>query len=334
MRGRWLWAALVSLALLPGITWSAPGEDVKMQGTIDLQRTGALVQQWGTRPSFPESVTFAYYHVYMARALGQEITPDSRKLISGYIASCQQPNGGFTPAPVHAKNANVIYTYYALNTLELLGETKAIDSKAATGFLLARIQQDGGFAATARAGERANLATSYYGIEALRLLGAVDALDKTKATAFIQRYREQGRGFMRVEGGVSIPQSTFMGVRSLKSLGTLTEVITKEVVAYLKDTRYSGLVKDRQYKLLPSTEAMAATLEALAVLSAVQEVNSDKVHEFISSLYVPDNGGFGPRPGLGTTPPSTYHAILSLVQLGKLPDPIPHKQPSRPVAGP
>jgi hypothetical protein len=63
----------------------------------------------------------------------------------------------------------------------------------------------------------------------------------------------------------------------------------------------------------------------------MQEVNSDKVYEFISSLYVPDNGGFGPRPGLGTAPASTYHAILSLVRLGKLPDPAAHKRHTRAV---
>jgi len=333
MRGHWLWTTLVSLTLLPVITQSASSEDVKTEGTIDLQRTGALVKQWRTRPSFPESVTFAYYQVYMTLALGREITPETRKLISEYIVKCQQPDGGFTPEPVHAKTSNVIYTYYALNTLNLLGNTKAINSKAATGFLVDRIQQDGGMVATARKGKRATLATTFYGVEALRLLGAVDSLDKSKTIVFIQRYREKGRGFTRVEGAVSIPQSTYMGVWTLKSLGALTNVITNEVVAYLKDTRYSGLIKDRQYKLSPNIEAMAATLEALAVLSAMQEVNSDKAYEFISTLYVPDNGGFGPRPGLGTTPPSTYYAVLSLVRLGKLPDPMAHKEPSRSVAG-
>ena len=326
MRGRWLWIALVSLVLFPCITQSAANEDVKTEGAIDLQRTAALVKQWRTRPSFPESVTFTYYQVYMTLALGQEITPETRKLISEYIVKCQQPDGGFTPEPVHAKTSSVIYTYYALNTLNLLGNTKAINGKAATGFLIDRIQQDGGMVATARKDERATLATTFYGVEALQLLGAVDSLDKSKTIAFIQRYHEKGRGFMRVKGAVSIPQSTFMGVRTLKSLGALTDEIRNEVVAYLKDTRYSGLIKDRQYKLLPTIEAMAATLEALAVLSAMQEVNSEEVYGFISSLYVPDNGGFGPRPGLGTTPSSTYYALLCLVRLGKLPDPLNYKQ--------
>ena len=334
MRRSWLWTTLVALALLPGINQSASSENVKAEGAIDLQRTGALVKQWRTRSSFPESVTFAYYQVYMTLALGQQITPETRKLIGEYIVKCQQPDGGFTPEPVHAKTSNVIYTYYALNTLNLLEKTKIINSKAATDFLVDRIQPNGAMVATARDGERATLATTFYGVEALRLLGAVDSLDKSKTIAFIQRYHEPGRGFMRVEGGVSIPQSTLMGVRTLKSLGALTNEIRNEIVAYLKDTRYSGLAKNGKYKLLPNIEAMAATLEAFAVLSAMQEVNSEKVYEFINSVYVPGNGGFGPRPGLGTTPPSTYYALFCLVRLGKLTDPMNYKHPSRPAAGP
>ncbi|MEN8207296.1 MAG: prenyltransferase/squalene oxidase repeat-containing protein [Pseudomonadota bacterium] len=326
MRVCWLWTALVTLVLLSTATRSFAMEDAGTQDAIDLAVTSALVKQWGSRPSFPESVTFAYYHVYMTRALGQEITPETRQKVVKYIARCQQPDGGFTPAPAHAKTASVIYTYYALLTLDLLKETKAIDRKAAIRFLHARIQEGGGIAGTARAGEQASLATTYYGIEALRLLGAAGSLEKTPVAAFIQRYREKGRGFARVEGGTSIPQSTFMGVRALKSLGELTNKTSSEVVTYLKGTRYSGLVKDQQYRLLPGIDAMAFTLEALATLSAMPQVNTDRVQEFISSLYVPANGGFGPKPGLGTTPPSTYHAVLSLVRLGKLPDPLIQKR--------
>jgi prenyltransferase beta subunit len=277
-------------------------------------------------------VTFAYYHVYMSRALDHEITPETEQRIADYIKQCQQPDGGFTPKPLHTKTSNVIYTYYALKALDLLGKPKVIDEQAANRFLHARVQQEGGIAATSKDGEQANLATTYYGIESLRLLGAVDSLDKSVTVAFIQRYREQGRGFMRVEGGTSIPQATFMGVRALKSLGALTDTINSEVVTYLKGTRYSGLIEDQQYRLQPNIEAMASTLEAFATLSAIQQVNADRVHEFIRSLYVSANGGFGPRPGLGTAPASTYHAILSLVRLGKLPDPMTHKRPSS--AGP
>lgn len=334
MRRHWLWTVLVSLALLSTVAGSLAAEDASTTDTIDLQVTGELIKRWGSRPSFPESVTFAYYHVYMSRALDQEITPETKQRISDYIKQCQQPDGGFTPKPLHTKTSNVIYTYYALKTLDLLGETKVIDRQATDRFLRGRVQPGGGIAATATDGEQANLATTYYGIEALRLLGTVDSLDKSATVAFIQRYREKGRGFMRVEGGTSIPQSTYMGVRALKSLGALTDTISSEVVTYLKSTRYSGLVEDQQYRLQPNIEAMASTLEAFATLSAIQQVNADRVHEFIRSLYVSANGGFGPRPGLGTAPASTYHAILSLVRLGKLPDPVTHKRRPRAVVAP
>jgi len=322
MRRCRLWSVIVVLLLFFSATHSLAMKEASTPAMIDLQVTGETVNRWRTRPSFPESITFAYYHVYMAGALEQEITPETRQKIIEYITECQQPDGGFTPAPAHAKSTSVIYTYYALKTIDMLKQKKAINSKAAISFLLARVRKGGGIVATAKEGESANLATTYYGIEALRLLGSVDSLDKTQMLSFIQRYREKGRGFTRVEGGVSTPQATFMGVRTLINLDALTDRISSEVVAYLKTTRYSGQIKDQKYRLLPNIEAMAYTLEGLATLSAIQQVDKDKIHEFISSLYIPENGGFGPKPGLGTTPPSTYHAILSLVRLGTLPDPV------------
>jgi prenyltransferase beta subunit len=300
---------------------------------IDLQLTGALVKQWGARASFPESVTFAYYHVYMARALGLAITPESRQLITGYLVACQQPNGGFTPETKHARTASVIYTYYAVKTLELLGENKAIDRNSAVRFLRNRVQPDGGIVATAREGDQANLATTYYGVEALTGLGAIDSVDKPAVAAFIQRYREDNRGFGLKPGGPSTPLTTFMAVRALKSLSALSAEVGDKVVAYLLTTRYSGLVKDQTYRLLPDIKSMASLLETLSLLSATQKVALDSIHAFISSLYIRDNGGFGPRPGVGASPPSTYYAILCLVRLGKLPDPTHHRPTARSTAG-
>lgn len=333
MKSSWLYTLLLPLLLVSTFTAAHASEDTGDSKAIDLKLTGELVQQWGTRPSFPESITFAYYHVYNSRALGLEIGQETRQKIEGYIASCQQPDGGFRPKPQHTTTSSVIFTYYALVTLDLLGESEAIDSKAAVDFLRARVQPDGGIVATSGQKDQANLATTYYGIESLRLLGALDRIDKKQVVAFIQHYREKGRGFTRVEGGVSIPQSTFMGVRALQSLGVLTAEVRKDTISYLKSTRYSGLITDRKYALLPNVEAMASMLEALDVLSGLDQVNTRKIYDFIVSLYVEQIGGFGPRPGLGATPASTYQAILSLVRLGKLPDPMNPAHAKRSVAG-
>ena len=299
---------------------AAAGE--KANPAIDLDRTRQLIQGWGGRPSFPESVTFADYHAYAMRALGQGLTPEKRQRITGYADRCQRPSGGFAAEPTHAKTANVIFTYYALDAVRLSGGLQSFDRQGATRFLRACLQKDGGITAAPGDGEKATLATTYYGVQSLALLGAVDQLDRQKTASFIGRYRAKDGGFAMVESGGSSPEATDMAVRALEQLGAVTPELKAEVIAYLKGTRYSGLVTDKKYPGLPEIKAMAATLDALSILGAMQEINADKVYDFVASLYVPQNGGFGPRPGLGTTPPSTYHAVVCLVRLGKLQDPL------------
>jgi geranylgeranyl transferase type-2 subunit beta len=294
----------------------------KTNPAIDLERTRQLIQGWGERQSFPESVSFAYYHAYSMRAFGQTLTPEKRQRIAGYVVRCQRPSGGFAAEPTHAQTANVIFTYYALNALQLSGGLTGIDRESAIRFLRARIQDGGGMTATVRNGDKPTLATTYYGVESLSLLGTIDQLDKQKTATFIRRYRAQDGGFAMVEGGGSNPEATDMAVRCLERLGALPPEVKAEVIAYLKATRYSGRITDKKYRGLPEIKAMAATLDALSILGAMQEINADKVYEFVASLYIPANGGFGPRPGLGTTPPSTFHAITCLVRLGKLQDPL------------
>jgi len=319
------YACLMSLVV--GSTGlAAVGE--KTNPAIDLDRTRQLIQGWGSRPSFPESVTFAYYHAYAMRAFGEELTPEAKQRIAGYVARCQRPSGGFAAEPIHAKTANVIFTNYALDALQLSGGLKSIDRQGAIRFLRGRIQDGGGMAATDRADEKATLATTYYGVESLSHLDALDRLDKQRTAAFILRYRVNDGGFGMVAGGGSNPEATDMAVRCLEQLGALTPEVKAGAIAYLKGTRYSGRITDKQYPGLPEIKAMAATLDALSLLGAMQKIDTDRAYDFVASLYIPQNGGFGPRPGLGTTPPSTYHAIVCLVRLGKLPDPL-----AKPVPG-
>jgi len=313
-------AALIFPALLvvaPVVTVAA-----ETPAAVDLKPTGELVEGWAHRPSFPESITFAYYTAYAFQALGKQIGPELRQHITRYVSRCQRDNGGFTSEPTYGKHPNVIFTYYGLRTLAMLGTLGEVDREGAVRFLRSLVQKDGGMVGEGKAGERAALAATYYGVEALHLLGALDRLDKKNTVAFVHRYQRTDQGFSVVEGGGSSPQATFMAARTLDLLGALTDEVKAGAIAYLKSTRYSGLVKDKKFSGLPQIQAMTATLEALSVLEAIQEVDAAKVYEFVGSLYIPLNGGFGPRPGVGTTPPSTYHAIACLVRLGKLPDPL------------
>jgi hypothetical protein len=297
---------LVGLGLVAVISPVTAGEEAKAGNSIDLKLTAELVQSWASRPSFPESVTFAYYNAYSLQALGKEIGPELKQRITQYVFRCQQENGGFTGEPTYSKSPNVIFTYYGLNTLAVLGAVEGIDRRGTLRFLRSLVQDDGGMAATDKPKARAALSATYYGVEALHLLGALDSLDKEKTAAFVRRYQVEDKGFSVMEGGGSSPQATHMAVRTLALLGALTPELQVDVIAYLKATRYSGLITDKRYRGLPGIKAMASTLDALSALGAIQEINAD----------------IGPRPGLGTTPPSTYHAIACLVRLGKLRDPL------------
>lgn len=316
---------LAVLILFPVLSSPAAAEAPAAAKPVDLEKTTALFEQWSSRENFPDSVPFAYYNTYASLALGKKVSPESRKKIIAFLRSCQRPDGGFAPEPAFAKESNSVFTYYALKTLQLLNGLDAIDGRQVVGQLKALCEPDGGIRGGGGPGEPASLGTTYYGVAALHLLGALDSLpDRKRTIAFVLACREPGKGFGRKKGMISSPLATFMAVRTLKILHGLPKTLEAEIIASLKASRYAGLVTDRQYRTLPRVKDLAATLEALNDLDAINQVNTKKVISFIDSLYVPGNGGFGPQPGYGTTPPSTYYAIVSLVQLGKLGNPAAH----------
>ncbi len=287
---------------------------------IDLSLTLNYIQGWSARDKwdkFPESPSFAYYNTYSLMALGAGVSPELKKKIVAAIRTCQMKDGGFSAGPDHGKDSNTIFTYYSLATLNLLNAMDSIDRDKAASYLRSLIMKNGGIKAkTADAG--ATLATTYYGVASLGLLNALDTVDKKTMIEYINTYREGHKGYCLIQGKISMPGATYVAVKSLSLLGGMTPVIRKEVVNYLKSTRYSGLMKNNTYRTLPSLEDMAAVLDTLAELSSLQVIDERSVYQFVASLYIPENGGFGPEPGLGTTPPSTYHAILCLQKLGRL----------------
>jgi prenyltransferase beta subunit len=285
---------------------------------VDLKKTVALYEEWTTRPSFPESMPMAYYAVYSMQALKGTVGAATEEKIKKYIKSCQKPDGGFVNDPNYSRKSNIIFSFYALKALFQLDAVPRIDRNGAIQFVLSLVQPDGGIKATAKKKEQATLATTYYGIQCLKFLDAMDRLYKAKTVAFLNTYRVQGKGFTMLPGSASSPRATFLGVRSLKSLAALTPESQKELSAYLKTTRYSGEISAKKYHSLPLLDDMADVLKALTDLTALDQVNQAAIYDFVNSLYVPQNGGFGPQPGYGTTPPSTYSGIVCLVQLGRL----------------
>jgi prenyltransferase beta subunit len=314
-------AVCLTLLFLTSVVGAQPTRQ-KKSPKVDLEKTAALFQGWTTRPSFPESVPLAYYPVYGMRALGKKLPAETSAKIVAFLKSCQKPDGGFANEPKYAPESNIIYTYDALQALELLGQLKAIDRKQALAYVLSLQQPEGGFKAAAGAKQKPTLAATFYAVRSLALLHKLDAVEKEKTSAFIATYKEKGKGFSFLASKLSAPQPTFMAVRTLKTLGMLTPEIRREATAYLEATRYAGHVTERRYYDLPTMQNMSYVLRSLQDLSALDNADLAKVSTFIESLAIAKNGGFGPQPGYGTSPPSTYYGLVCFVQLGRLPNPL------------
>jgi prenyltransferase beta subunit len=288
---------------------------------IDFHRTADYFREWESRKRFPENVPFGYYYAYSLKALGEKISPGVRDRIVGFIKDCQGESGGFSQGPAFKKTPNLVFTFYALKTLALLDSIGAVDAGKARDFVLGLAREDGGFKGSPGAGERTSLAMTFFAAESLKVLGGVDKLNREKIAVFVNRNAAREKGFSLEPNGLSTTQGTYMAAQILADVGFLTDDVKSGVVGYLKGTRYSGLAENVKYQTLPYMKAMAEVTSTLSLLSALSEVKTARMREFVESLYIGENGGFGPRPGLGTTPEDTFHAIVCLVRLGQLKDP-------------
>jgi len=293
----------------------------------DLAATRTLIEGWTRRERFPETVTFAYYYAYALQALGAPMDAQRSAKAVSFIQASQQKDGGFVSDPKYAANPNVVFTYYGLEALALLDGLDKIDREAAARYLGALVREDGALDPSAKEKGRGTLGSTFYGVGALARLGRLDLLDKDKTATFILAHRAADDGFAMTPGGNSSPQAVAMAVGTLSQLGALTPAVREGAVRYLEGAiAFLGTLGPR-YRSLATMQSATAIIESLSALNAIDEVDTDKLKDFVLSLYVPRNGGFGPSPGLGTAPPTTYQGVRCLALLGAL------KKPQQSPAG-
>jgi geranylgeranyl transferase type-2 subunit beta len=309
----------VAAARLRAARTGDPASSRGAAAQLDEARTLRYLQEWARRDQwdrFPESPAFAFYNLYATRALGGAVSPELRAGVIEYLRGCQAPDGGFTAAPATG-NSHAVTTLYALRALALLGALDAVDRARAMAFLASLAQPDGGY--RGRPGDAdGSLGTTFHAVSALELLGAVDLVDRARTAGHVSSHRTADGGFALRPGAAASPSATFMAVRALKILGALDAPTSAAVARHLSRSRYSGRLREGKFDSVPELEDEWNVLAALADLGRLDVVDAAEVERFVASLYVADNGGFGPRPGLGTTPPSTYQAIACLVTLGRL----------------
>jgi geranylgeranyl transferase type-2 subunit beta len=309
----------VAAARLRAARTGDPSASRGAAGQLDEAKTLRYLQEWSRRDRwdrFPESPAFAFYNLYATRALGGAVSPELRARVIEYLQRCQAPDGGFTAAPATG-DSHAVTTLYALRALALLGALDAIDRPRAMAFLASLAQPDGGY--RGRPGDAdGSLGTTFHAVSALELLGAVDLVDRARTVGHISSHRTAEGGFALRPGAAASPSATFMAVRALKILGALDAVTSAAVTRHLARSRYSGRLREGKFPSVPELEDEWYVLAALADVGRLDVVDAAEVERFVASLHVAENGGFGPQPGLGTTPPSTYRAIACLVTLGRL----------------
>ena len=318
---RYLLSRCLFLVLALAMTGPVVSADDPGTGSgIDLGKTQGLIESWTQRKTFPDSTPFAYQLADSMRILQGGVPAEARDRIVTFIRRCQRPSGGFVSTPKFGDTPNIVYTYYALAALDVLDAGYAADRDKALGFIRRLMDAEGGIRSSLDDKARPTLGSTFYGVEALRLLKRVDVLDKAKTTAFVLTHRtgDEG-GFGVTTKGVARPRATSMAVRTLATMGTLSEELKAQAIGYLEIAIALLGTRGPQFQAFSTMQAVTDIVEALDRLSALDDVITDRLVAFVKELYVPQNGGFGPMPGLGTTPPSTYQGLLCLEKLGALP---------------
>ncbi len=311
---------LFFLAMTPVSGFSKKDASSNATKAFDFSKTRQLISEWTVRKKFPDELTISYYYTYIKLTLSDRVDPQVEKRILAFVRSCQKKDGGFASDPRYASFSSVKDTFYAYKTLKLLHKMDVVDWDKAAAFLRARMNSDGGF--SNRPGDKkSNIVATCWAVQVLAGIGGLTDKDREIITAYIMEFRGKDGGFAMLRGKPSSPRVTGMAVSALQAMGGLDDKLKREVVTYLKTTRYSGLVKGKKYHTRPYVEGLYYVLEAMHRCGAVEQLGKKEILHFLYRLYVPFNGGFGPTPGLGTTPPSTYYALKSLALLGLLTDP-------------
>jgi prenyltransferase beta subunit len=306
----------VVLSLVAAFSGAVSAKEMKVGKVFDLVKTRAFMREMETRPDFPVSVVLANDYVYSLLALGDAIDPARKSAIVSNLKNAQQKSGGFIAGKAD-KNASLLNTGIALETLGYLKSTGAINTGMVKSFVVSLKNPDGGFGFSPES-KGSSLATTFYAVRIFKTIGGLDLIDKAQTARYIKGFERKEGGFGYVKGtGVADPKNTYMAAFVLSSLGMLDSSTRENAVKFLGKTPYLESRSTVQADL----DGQLYAILALKELRAAAKINSKIALAFLKKVYVPINGGFGPIVGYGSTPDSTTSAIRILAGIGKLKSP-------------
>jgi len=307
--------ALCLFALFAGNASAKEKAKAKTDG-FDFAKTRSFIQEMETRPDFPVGMVLANDYVYSLHALGVKINTGRQSAIIACIKNLQLKNGGFA-ADKSSKNASILYTDVALDTLGLLNAANAVDAARVKAFAASLKNPDGGFGFSQES-KKSGLATTYYAVHVLKAIGGLDLVDKARTAEYVKSFEKKEGGFGSVKGvGTADARNTYMAAYVLNAIGQLTDTARQNAVKFLATTPYGGSMS----KTMPDLDEQLYALRALKELKESGKIDRKFAMAFLKKVYIPANGGFGPIVGYGATPDSTTTALRIMAELGRLKTP-------------
>lgn len=287
---------------------------------FDFSKTKQFIREMETRPDFPVSMMLARDYAYSLSAMGEKIDNARKQSIITFIKSLQQHDGGFTGDKT-SKDASLLFTDQALEILSYLNAQGAVDLHRVTAYVASLKNADGGFGFSQKSKE-STLASTYYAVHILNSFNDLGMVDRTKTASYVKGFAKREGGFGYVKGqGTATQQNTYFAAYTLKALRMLDDETKKNTLGFLNTTSYvTGKynLKDGGSQLVAEQNSAIMTLK---LLNAQGRINKGKILSTLKRFYIPQNGGFGPLLGYGSTPDSTCNAIRLLVEIGNLKEP-------------
>ncbi len=285
-------------------------------GDFDFAKTKVFMREMDTRPDFPVTMVLAHDYVYSLISIGDKVNTKEAEAVEAFIKTNQHLDGGFS-SDKHDKETSILYAVHALETLVLIKLPPSIDLGRARTFITSLKNADGGFGFSANAKE-SSLNNTYNAVRSLSILSSLNMVDAAKTAAYIKGFEHKEGGFGYVKGtGVASAKFTYMALYSLKELGKLDEATKANALKYLNSSAYGKSTKEK-VDSLQMLEEMGYTIDALKLLGAKGAIDTKKANGILKQVYIKQNGGFGPIPGYGSTPDSTFLGLRLLVGAGKL----------------
>lgn len=253
-----------------------------------------------------------------------------REAVLNLVVSCQQADGGLSPAPRH--DSHLLSTLSGIQILALFGRMDMLNVDGATRFILSLQQPDGSFCGD-QWGE-IDTRFSFCAIASLHLMGRLDEcadsgrLNVEACASYLERCQNLDGGFGTKPGSESHAGQTYCVLGALAILRELRRLDLDRAAWWLAERQLpSGGLNGRPEKK-PDVCYSWWTLASLTILGRLTWIDEKKLTHFILASQDSETGGIADRPGDIADPFHTLFGLAGLSLIAHYDNPSSHTCPN------